>query len=69
MLVDSGVIVNVMPYPLYKKLGNTDEELVRTNMTITSVGGGALILARGIANMKLTIGSKILATTFFVADV
>jgi hypothetical protein len=69
MLVDNGAIVNVMPYALYKKLGGTDEELVKTNMTITGVGGGAPILARGIANMELTIGSKTLATTFFIADV
>jgi hypothetical protein len=70
MLVDNGAIMNVMPYALYKKLGGTDEELmVKTNMIITRVGGGAPILARGIANMKLTIGSKTLATTFFVADV
>jgi hypothetical protein len=69
MLVDNGAIVNVMPYLIYKKLGGTDEELVRTNMTITSVGGGAPILARGIANMEFTIGSKTLATAFFVVDV
>jgi hypothetical protein len=58
MLVDSGEIVNVMPYPLYKKLGGTDGELVKTNMTITSIGRGAPIPARGIANMELTVGSK-----------
>jgi hypothetical protein len=69
MLVDNRAIVNVMPYPLYKKLGGTNEKLVKTNMMITSVGGGAPILARGIANMELTIGSKTIATTFFVADV
>jgi hypothetical protein len=69
MLVDSGAIVNVMPYSLYKKLGGTDDELVKTNMTITGVGGGTPIPARGIANMELTIGSKTLATAFFVADV
>jgi hypothetical protein len=69
MLVDNRAIVNVMPYPLYKKLGGTNEELVKTNMTITGVGGGAPILVRGIANMELTIGSKTIATTFFVADV
>jgi hypothetical protein len=55
MLVDSGAIVNVMPYQLYKKLGGIDDELVKTNMTITGIGGGAPILARGIANMELTI--------------
>ena len=38
-------------------------------MMISGVGGGAPILARGVANMELTIGSKTLATAFFVADV
>jgi len=28
MLVDSGSIVNLMPYSLYKKLGSTDEEMI-----------------------------------------
>lgn len=69
MLVDSGAIVNLMPYSLYKKLGCKDEELVRTNMTITGVGGGVPLPAKGIANVELTIGSKTLATAFFVADV
>jgi hypothetical protein len=69
MLVDNGAIVNVMQYALYKKLGGTDEELVKINMMITRVGGGAPILSRGIANMELTIGSKTLAMAFFVADV
>jgi len=41
MLVDSGAIVNLMPYPLYKKLGGTNEELIKTNMMISGVGGGA----------------------------
>jgi hypothetical protein len=68
MLVDSGATVNSMPYPLYKKLGGADDELIKTNMTITGVGGGEPILARGVANMELTIGSKTLATIFFVAD-
>ena len=34
MLVDSGAIVNLMPYSLYKKLGGTDEELIKTNMMV-----------------------------------
>ena len=69
MLVDSGAIVNFMPYPLYKKLGGTDEELIKTNMTISGVGGGAPIPAKGVANMELTIGRKTLDMVFFVADV
>ena len=37
-------------------------------MTINGVGGGAPIPTRGVANMELTIGSKTLATAFFIAD-
>jgi hypothetical protein len=69
MLVDSGAIVNLMPYPLHKKLGGTNEELIKTNTMIIGVGGGAPIPARGVANLELTIRSKTLATTFFIADV
>jgi hypothetical protein len=38
-------------------------------MTISGVGGGDPILAKGVASMELTIGSKTLATSFFVAEV
>jgi hypothetical protein len=38
MLVDGGAIVNLMSYSLFKKLGGSDEELIKTNMTISGVG-------------------------------
>ena len=69
MLVDSGAIVNLMPYSLYKKLGGTDEELIKTNMTVSGVGGGDPIGAKGVASMELTVGSKTVATAFFVSEV
>ena len=67
MLVDGGAIVNLMPYSLYKKLGGTDEELIKTNMTVSGVGGGDPIGAKGVASMELTVGNKMLATAFFVS--
>jgi hypothetical protein len=39
MLVYGGAIVNLMSYSLFKKLGGSDEELIKTNMTISGVGG------------------------------
>ena len=69
MLVDSGVIVNLMPNSLYKKLGGTNEELIKTNMTVSGAGGGDPIGAKGVASMELTIGSKTVATVFFVSKV
>ena len=46
-----------------------DEELIKTNMTVSGVGGGDPIGAKGVASMELTIGSKTLATAFFVSEV
>ena len=69
MLVDSGAIVNLMPYSLYKKLGGTDEELIKTNMMVSGVGGGDPIGAKGVASMELAVGSKTVATAFFVSEV
>src|SRR5688572_4341833 len=47
MLVDGGVTVNLMPYSLYIKLGKRDDELVKTNMTLSGVGTNSSIKAKG----------------------
>jgi hypothetical protein len=44
-----------------------DEELIKINMTINGVGGP--IGAKGVASVELFMGSKTLATTFFIAEV
>ena len=38
-------------------------------MTVSGVGGGDPIGAKGVASMELTVGSKTLATAFFVSEV
>jgi hypothetical protein len=68
MLVDGGSIVNLMPYSLFKKLGGSDDELIKTNMTVSGVRGGEPMGAKGVISMEITVGSKTLATTFFVAE-
>jgi hypothetical protein len=68
MLVDGGEIVNLMLYSLFKKLRGSDDELVKTNMTVSGVGGGEPMGAKGVISMELTVGSKTLATAFFVAE-
>ena len=50
---------------MYKKLGGKEEELIKINMTVS----GDPIGAKGVASMELTIGSKTLATAFFVSEV
>jgi hypothetical protein len=67
MLVDDGVAVNLMSYSVFKKLGREDDELVKTNLTLNGVGGNPME-ARGVISMELTIGSKSLATMFFVIE-
>lgn len=62
MLVDGGAIVNLMPYSLFKKLGGSDEDLIKTNMTISGVGGSEPMSAIGVASMEFTVGSKTLTT-------
>jgi hypothetical protein len=69
MLVDGGAIINLMLYSFFKKMGKPDEELIKTNMMINDIGGGEPIGAKGVAFMDLTIGSKNLATTFFITEV
>jgi len=68
-LVDGGAVVNVIPYNVFKKLGRSDAELIKTNMTINGVGGGEPIPAKGVASVELMVGSKTLPTAFFVAEV
>ena len=51
MLVDGGAIVNFMPYSLYKRLGGQDEDLIKTNMTVSGVGGSEPLSAKGVASM------------------
>jgi hypothetical protein len=41
---------------------------MRTNLTLNSLGGGPME-ARGVISMELTVGSKSLATAFFVVEV
>ena len=69
MLLDGGAIVNLMPYSLYRKLGGEDEDLIKMNMTVSGVVGSEPISAKGVASMELTIGSKTLATAFFISEV
>jgi hypothetical protein len=68
MLIDGGATVNLMSYTVFKKLGRKDDELVKTNLTLNGVGGNPM-KARGVVSMELTIGSKSLATAFFVVEV
>jgi hypothetical protein len=70
MLVDGGAAVNLMSYAMFKKLGWENNELMKTNLTLNSVGeGGNPMESRGVISMELIVGSKSLATAFVVVEV
>jgi hypothetical protein len=68
MLVDGSTAVNLMPYSILKKLGREDKDLVKTNLMLNGMGGNPME-AWGVISMELTVGSKSLATTFFIIEV
>ena len=41
MLVDGGVVVNLMPYTTFLKLGKGPEDLLKTNMMLRNFGDNA----------------------------
>jgi hypothetical protein len=68
MLVDDGTTINLMSHSVSKKLGREDDELVKTNLPLNGVGGNPKE-ARGVTPMEFTVGSKSLATAFFIDEV
>ena len=69
MMVDGGAVVNLMPYSVFKKFQLDDDELIKTNMVLNGFEGGEGVEAKGVVSLELTVGSKTLATAFFVAEV
>jgi hypothetical protein len=68
MLVDGGACANIMPHAIFQKVGHKEEELMKTNMTLSRFIGMAS-KAKGIISKELTLGSKTVRMTFFVVDV
>jgi hypothetical protein len=68
MLVDGGVSINILPLSLFKKLGHIEGDLKRANLSLSSFAGDPTD-AKGIICKELTVGSKIVSTSFFVVDV
>jgi hypothetical protein len=67
-MVDGGAGVNVMPLSVFEKMGYGEEELMRTNTSLSAFTG-EVTDTKGVMSVELTVGSKTLATTFFVVDV
>jgi hypothetical protein len=68
MLVHGVACVNIMPVKMFEQLGHMDDDLMKTNMMLSSFLGEASD-AKGIVSMELTVGSKTVPTSFFVVNV
>ena len=67
MLVDTGAAVNIMPYSMLRRLGHSNADLIKTNVTLSDFNGQASE-AKGVLNVDLTVGRKTIPTSFFIVD-
>jgi hypothetical protein len=67
MLVDTGAIVNIMPYSVLRRLGRSTEDLIKTNVALSDFNSQASE-AEGVLNVDLTMGSKTIPTSFFIMN-
>jgi hypothetical protein len=68
IMVDGGAGMNVMPLATFEKMGFEEKELMRTNTSLSAFIG-EVMNAKGVMLVELTVGSKTLATAFFIIDV
>lgn len=68
MFVDGGTGVNIMPLSVFEKLGYQEGELMKTNTRLCGFTG-EVTEAKGVMSVELTVGSKTMATAFFVVAV
>jgi hypothetical protein len=67
MLVDTGAVVNIMPYSVLRRLGRSTGDLIETNITLSDFHGQTSE-AQGVLNVDLTIGNKTVPTSFFIVN-
>ena len=67
MLVDTGAAVNLMPYLVLRRLGRSSADLIKTNVTLNDFNGQPSE-TMGVLNVELTVGRKIVPTSFFIVN-
>jgi hypothetical protein len=67
LLVDTGAAVNIMPYSVLRRLGRSAEDLIKTNIMLSDFNGQASE-GQGVLNVDLSMGSKTVPTSFFIAS-
>ncbi|XP_070667370.1 uncharacterized protein [Malus domestica] len=67
ILIDGWAAVNVLPAKQMKKLGRGTEDLIPTDLTVSSFSG-TITKTLGILPLEVDLGSKHIMLTFFVVD-
>jgi hypothetical protein len=67
MLVNIRAAVNIMPYSVLHRLGRSTGDLIKTYITLSDFNGQTKE-AQGVLSVDLTIGSKIVPTSFFIIN-
>ncbi|KAM2126775.1 hypothetical protein ACFX1R_006757 [Malus domestica] len=67
ILIDRGAAVNVLPAKQMKKIGRGTEDLIPTDLTVSSFSG-AITKTHGILPLEVDLGSKKIMLAFFVVD-
>ena len=67
VLIDGGAAVNVLPYKQMKRVCRSEEDLIPTDLTVSSFSG-AITRTHGILPLEVDLGSKQIMLAFFVVD-
>ncbi|XP_070668282.1 uncharacterized protein [Malus domestica] len=67
VLIDGGSSVNVLPIKQMKKLCRSEEDLIPTDLTVSSFSG-AITKTYGILPLEVDLGSKQIMMAFFMVD-
>ncbi|XP_070677783.1 uncharacterized protein [Malus domestica] len=67
VLINGGAAVNVLPYKQMKKMCRSEDDLIPTDLTISSFSG-AITRTHGILFLEVDLGSKQIILAFFVMD-
>ena len=67
VLIDGAATMNVLPYKQMKKMCRGEEDLIPTDLTVSSFSG-AITRTHGILPLEVNLGSKQIMLAFFVVD-
>ncbi|KAM1648307.1 hypothetical protein ACFX2K_009719 [Malus domestica] len=67
VLIDEGAAINVIPLKQMKKLGRSEEDIIPTDLTVSSFSR-AITRTHRILPLEVDLGSKQIMLAFFMVD-